>query len=297
MMHLLQRLTKNDLQILQPDPIWINPLGGIGDILMLCGVLKLVHDTYPSLWFNLIRRSRYTNLLQGHPAIVQIGFPPVDSRIIGSDYWSLEEYGRGDRAFQILARKFGLEPPVEEQLYIPEADKTDDLLEKFIPWKKTTILIAPVSDSPRKMAPLSWWVSLVQNLREKDVFVIQTGRAEEEHISGAYSLLGLTDPRQLIAIVKKVNAVITVDNFVMHAAHLAGTPAVVLWGPTSDAVYGYREQVHIKASKDHCSLKAQCLGPKFPENYATPCPLDKKHCMTTLKVENIVASLISNNYF
>ena len=64
---------------------WINPIGGLGDTLMLSGVLKQVHDREPDKQFNLVRRSGYMSLLKGHPAIRHIGHPPADARLIRTE--------------------------------------------------------------------------------------------------------------------------------------------------------------------------------------------------------------------
>ncbi|MBU1570345.1 MAG: hypothetical protein KKE00_07495, partial [Proteobacteria bacterium] len=100
---------------------WINPLGGMGDTLMVSGVLKLVIENDPLRRFNLIRRTSYLSILKGHPAIAEIGYAPQDAMIMGTDYWSKEELGpNNQRAFQILARMFGLPSPIEERLYLPD---------------------------------------------------------------------------------------------------------------------------------------------------------------------------------
>ena len=77
----------------------------------------------------------------------------------------------------------------------------------------------------------------------------------------------------------------------MHAAHLVETPAVVVWGPTKPNVYGYAEQIHIAAPLDHCDKKNECLGPKYPQNYATMCPLGQEHCMNKIRIEEIIHRL------
>jgi hypothetical protein len=106
---------------------WINPVGGLGDMLMLSSVLKLVHDTDPARRFNLIRRTNYLTFLKGHPAIAEVGHPRQDDTVLRSDYWSIEELGAGpQRAFQVLARHYGLQTPVEEQLYIPTPNSSID---------------------------------------------------------------------------------------------------------------------------------------------------------------------------
>lgn len=272
--------------------IWINPHGGLGDTLMLSGVLKQVADRDASKRFNLARRCRYLTILEGHPAIREVGFPPKGSKIISNDYWAKEELGGGSqRAYQILARTFGLSTPIEEKLYLPGKLEIDPILGSIIPWKEKNILIAPFSDSPRKMMFLDLWHKMVEKLINQDFFVLQAGKSSEVHIENAYSLIGVTTPRQIISLIKKCDLVITVDNFIMHAAHLIGVPAIVLWGPTLPDVYGYEKQAHLKADKK-CEFINECLGYKYSENYSKPCPLGlKRHCMNKIPTEKICSEI------
>lgn len=271
---------------------WINPVGGFGDMLMLSGVLKLVHDQDPQKRFNLTRRTNYLSILKGHPAISKIGFPPKDVKVIGVDYWSKEELGPGEnRAFQVLARVFGLETPVEEKLYIPDEKIDDKLLDDFIPWKKLNVVIAPASDSPRKMMDPKIWHHLVDKFHFIDALVIQVGRLNDQHIKNTYSLLGLTTPRQLIALLRKIDLVITMDNFIMHATHHVNKPCVVLWGATHHKIYGYDEQIHLQMKKT-CDLsdEDECIGASINEGgklYGTPCPIEGNHCMNQATPELI----------
>jgi ADP-heptose:LPS heptosyltransferase len=134
---------------------------------------------------------------------------------------------------------------------------------------------------------------MVHKLLERQINVLQVGRKEELHIKNTFSLLGLTTPHQLTELVKKVDLVVTVDNFIMHVAHMVGTPAVVLWGPTSSGTYGYPEQIHIEASLDHCPMRDQCLGPGFPQNYHTACPLKEQHCMNNVSYDAVYKNIIN----
>lgn len=267
--------------------IWINPVGGLGDTLMISGVLKQVAEKYPSRKFNLVARTKYRQILEGHPAIPLIGHPPREVRFISTNYWMHEDYHRpGARAYQILARIFGLEPPVEEQLYVPWRFEEDRILIERIPWKKKNILISPGSDSPRKQMGVKNWENLVEAFKTDETEVVQAGKKKERYVRGAYSLLGLTSPRQLISILNHFDLIVTVDNFIMHAAHLCGVPAVVLWGPTDPRVYGYAEQIHLKA-KGRCGNSEGCLGPGRGNLYATECPKGPEHCLDTLQLETI----------
>jgi ADP-heptose:LPS heptosyltransferase len=271
---------------------WINPLGGLGDMLMLSGVLKQIYDTTGKPSHNVVRRSRYTSLFQGNPAIAKIGIPPKGATIVGSDYWSWEPLGPGNqRAYQILARRFGIPTPAKEMLYFPPGPDKNLSITEQIPWGSKNVVIAPNSDSPRKMAPFSFWEILVGMLLQKDFFVAQIGTLDNISINGAYSLLGLTTPQEAIEIIKKADVVITVDNFAMHAAHLCGVKAIVIWGPTSSDIYGYAGQRHIISDKGHCDNANACLGPGLAQNYATPCPLKTKQCTALISVEKILESL------
>lgn len=268
--------------------VWVNPVGGLGDTLRISGVLKAVIDRDPTRRFNLVRRTSYTNLLKNHPAIAAIGFPPPDAIILGTAYWQMEEIGEGiNRPYQILARAFGLETPIEENLYLPGGLDPDPLLEKIIPWRAKNIVIAPFSDSPRKEYHPHYWRILTEKLSQDGHLVIQVGRDTEQYIPHAYSLLGLTTPRQLISLISRADLVITSDSFAMYAAHLTGVPAVVLWGPTHHLHYGFPGQIHIQ-STFICEKHNACLGRDYPENYGTPCFYGTEHsCVNRIPVSQV----------
>jgi ADP-heptose:LPS heptosyltransferase len=271
---------------------WINPVGGYGDMLMVSGVLKQVIEKNPDERYNLVRRSSYYPMFKGHPAIVHYGYPPKGARIQSVTYGSMEELGPNDRRpYQILARSFGLETPVEERLFIPNEIQDDPVLYGFIPWKGLNILIAPTSDSPRKVMPFSIWNRLVKRLVMDGPLIIQVGRVGDPPVKNAYSLRGLTTPQELVGLVRRCDLVVTSDNFIMHAAHLTGTKAVVLWGPTHHEVYGYPEQFHIQASRPcEFELYRECIGPSVNDGgrlYGTPCPYNEKHCMDSIDADDV----------
>lgn len=271
---------------------WINPLGGLGDQLMLSGVLKHAHDHMPGKQFNLARRTHYLNFLDNHPAISYVGFPPEDAKFRRVDYWAMEPLGANDqRPFQILAREFGLTTPLDEKLFIPDYKNEAKKLIDYIPWKKYNILIAPASDSPRKVMMTDHWHELVERLKIDGFMVIQVGKKVDQHIRNSYSIRGLTTPRQLVNIIEHCDLVITSDNFAMHAAHMVNTSAVVLWGATRHQVYGYPEQCHIQ-NKHTCELPTDedCIDLKHSHEgrlYTTHCPKGKMHCMSQTSPQQI----------
>jgi uncharacterized protein len=272
---------------------WIHPYGGLGDSLMISGVLKQVSERHPGKKFNLVDRSKYRVFLEGHPAIHDIGNPPPGARLLRTDYWNDDAFQvKHERAYQVLAQRFGLETPVEERLYVPWELREDPVLTAAIPWQRFNVLIAHSSESPRKQMPIKTWDALVSMLRRNEVLSVQSTRLHDRYIRGAYSLLGLTTPRQLISMMKRFDAVITSDNLVMHAAHLCGVPAVVLWGPTSHQTYGYPEQIHLQANPD-CEYPGGCLGPAHPGLYLLACPQGPEHCMNSFVAQTIHAAVMS----
>jgi len=274
------------------DGRWINPIGGLGDTLMISGVLKLFSEKYPGQKLNLVERTKYWPMLEGHPAIARVGNPPEGASFISTNYWVHDDYRlHGQRAYQVLARIFGLGPPVEERLYVPWKITDDARLMGMIPWRQSNVLICQSSDSPRKQMRTTNWEALVELLNARGIGVAQTGRAGDPYIRGAYSLLGLTTPRQIIALIRHFDVVVTADNFIMHAAHLCGVPAVVLWGPTDHRVYGYAGQTHLQA-QPQCEFPHGCIGPDQVGVYQVDCPYVSAHCMNSIGLDVIVDAVM-----
>ncbi len=274
------------------DLPWVNPIGGLGDTLMFSGVLKQIADKEPGRKFNMVYRTRYTDFFRGHPAIAHIGYPPEGSKIQETTYWSQPEYGDPQfRAYQLLARMFGMTLPVAEKLYLHGGIPVMDWWRNFMPLKpQCNVLIVPASDSPRKQMHPAIWHQVVDLLLQKDVFVAQAGRSRDVHIRNAYSLLGVTTARELIGMISLFDVVVTVDNVAMHAAYMLGKPAVVLWGPTDHRIYGYPGQTHLPSTVS-CGVKL-CIGPQQPGHYGTPCQQDGKHCLDQLKPETISRAIM-----
>jgi len=132
---------------------------------------------------------------------------------------------------------------------------------------------------------------LVSSLVDDGYFVIQTGRFEERKIRKTYSLLGSTSPLDIISLVKRVNLVVAPDSFVMHAARLTNTPAVILWGPTDPLVFGYDNHIHLTGEHVCEDFASNCLGRYNSKNYATPCPHSTSHCMNCIDILKILEKI------
>lgn len=286
-----QRIEYISKELMQSDsPIWINPVGGLGDILMLSTAIKHAYDKYGKQ-FHLCRRSQYTEFFVGHPAIVEIGNPPKDVDIVCNDYWSRPHFSDIHiKALHIIFKIFGVEDIKDDTLYLPESqrDLSTDIIINNIPWGKKNVIISFSSESPRKMMHPIKWHLIVEKLLAQQCFIIQIGTNGDIPIHGAYSLLGVTTPLQICEILKQADLVICPDNFIMHVAKLAEKPAIVLFGPTEPERYGYSNHICLQADKSNCELIDKCLGPHVSDNYSTYCPLNENHCMNSFNENKIV---------
>ncbi|MBN1880989.1 MAG: SPASM domain-containing protein [Deltaproteobacteria bacterium] len=272
--------------------IWINPIGGLGDALMLSGVLKAAVDRDPTRSFKLIARSPFVPIFSGHPAISEIGHPKPNSPIIATAYWDDPDFREGRmRAYQVLARLFNLPTPIEETLYLADDHGPDPDLLARIPLKETNILVAPSAGTPRKEMPIEMWEELVGRMIDEGFGVIQAGTSTSRQIRGAYSLRGILTIPEAAMLPGYVDAVVTSASFFMHAAHLCDTAAVVLWGPTDHRQYGYSGQAHLQA---HCPTdqNVPCIRSGRGPGYGSPCPLGMDHCMHRHDIDDVFRSLI-----
>lgn len=281
-------------QLSSDKPIWVNPIGGLGDVLMLSTALKASYDKYGKQ-FHLARRTRYTEFFKNHPAICKIGHPTPDADIITNDYWSREEYlDANNKALDINLKMFGISEPVDDLYWVlPGIDTQTKILLSEIPWTDKTVVISVSSDSPRKiMHPIKWHI-ITQELISAGCFVIQVGTSRDVPIKGAYCLIGSTTPSQIYHLLKKANLVITHDNFIMHAAKAAKVQTISIFGPTNSKRYAYPDHYAIQNDISKCPEHEICIGPHASENYSKPCPLGEHHCMNETNEGKIIDTAIS----
>jgi ADP-heptose:LPS heptosyltransferase len=260
---------------------------------MLSGVLKAAADRDPKRSFKLVARSAFAPIFAGHPALSEIGHPKPGSPIITTAYWDHPDFKEGRmRAYQVLARLFGLPTPIEERLYLAGDQGPDPDLMARIPLKETNILVSPSAGTPKKEMPIEMWEELVRLMIDEGFGVIQAGTAVTRHVRGAYSLRGLLTAPEAAMLPGYVDAVVTSASFFMHAAHLCGTPAVVLWGPTDHRQYGYHGQAHLQTHCPGDPDTTPCIKSGRGPGYNAPCPLGSDHCMRRHDIDAIVRSLL-----
>lgn len=261
---------------------WIDPQGGFGDLLILSGVMKEAFDR-TGMQYNVVSCNGRRWLFADHPAVRCYGRPPQDASIEVMNYGYEAEHQRGGRPYPVLARMFGLSPPGEERLYAPLAKIDVRPLCHYLPPGQPWVAICPSSNGPRKEMAATQWEELVAIMAAHQVAAIQLGNKRDRYIRGAYNFLGLTTPAEALALLAKMQAVITVDSFLMHGAFMQKTPAIVLWGPTNPEVFGYDAHINLRSLSSPCHV---C--PKMAYEYLLKCPQgDEFHCMNRFDMGSV----------
>jgi len=131
-----------------------------------------------------------------------------------------------------------------------------------------------------KSWPMSNWIELVESTPK--VTFMQFGLAKEPLIPGAVDLRGKVSLREAFAIIKYCRGFVGVESVFAHAAAAFGVPGVVLFGPSSPAVWGHRNNINLYKNLQ-CSpctdILKQCA-----------CPYEKP-CMTSISVSEVSEAL------
>jgi len=88
------------------------------------------------------------------------------------------------------------------------------------------------------------WRALIRALKERGYQVNQLGVKGQETDLGTDQFL-TTHILDAIALVKHASLVISVDTWAGHAAHAFGTKAIILFGSTNPALFGYPTNINI----------------------------------------------------
>jgi ADP-heptose:LPS heptosyltransferase len=161
---------------------------------------------------------------------------------------------------------------------------SDELISANIPWRGKNVAIAPDSTAPKKMMEASKWEQIAKALTDSGALVLQFGKPGAKKVKYAYSLAGAATPKESIMLLRRMDLLITVDSFMMHAAHMTGTPAISLWGPIEADIFGYGEHQWITAPCQYGTGKCR-VG--FLEKCSAPA-----HCMDSMDTDEIISRVL-----
>jgi len=241
------------------NSIFFIPWGGYGDLLLTTATIKKLRDAYPEARIYCNDREKATEILRHNPLIDRfipfphhlfteesyqqaINNPQADPMIFYPSYGYLKPslHVPQRHAIHVIGEMVGVEAEL--------ADMRVDLSEAEIDFARRVkkeiqrpyilLQITPRSH-PGKAWPNDRWAEVVRFIDSHGKAVVQVGCADEQPIPGAVNLLGNTTILQALALLGEAVCFLGIDSVFQHAAYALGVPALVLFGASTPAVWGY----------------------------------------------------------
>ncbi len=178
----------------------------------------------------------FSNHREGSPFFYTHKLPPYDP-----EEHALKRYLQlSTKALKLL----GIEVTIEDWLRKKFEGEPFILEEEIKDLKRPYLVIVPEARWASKEWPLSYWEALLQGILNSfpkySVYGIGTARSEVSAkarlslIPNFYPLFNRLNLKQLVYLLRRAEAVITVDTGPMHIASLLDKPIVALFGPTAE---------------------------------------------------------------
>jgi ADP-heptose:LPS heptosyltransferase len=266
--------------------------GGIGDVLLITPTLRKLKQCYPESRVHVycINRS-HGEVLRNNKYIDRLTVLGALRRniyyLVGNLLKSVEiqspNYGRlipslfyQKKAAEIIGEMIGVEiDNPRPDCFLTESEEIEgrNTISKY---PNPVVIHVTGKSTQNKNWLVKNWEALVLN--NPFYNYLQIGMADEEPVRGAVDLRGTTSLRQAFAIIKAANAFIGVDSVFAHVATAFQRPAVVLFGATTPAVWGYDVNQNLY-SAPHCSPCIDILQ-------YDPCPYERQ-CMSNITVSDV----------
>jgi ADP-heptose:LPS heptosyltransferase len=251
---------------------------GLGDLLTAVPALRALRRARPAARVLLAAPAGLEHLALLTGAVDELvpaaALQPLPSAVAGADL-AVNLHGRGPQSTALLAAtgprrllSYGLEGGPRWTADEHEVLRWCRLLdESGIPADPTDLGLAPPADPPlvrgatlvhpgaaqvSRHWPADRWAEVARGLAVAGHDVRVTGGASERELADRVAriaglgpeqvLAGRTDLRGLTALVAGARLLVSVDTGVAHLATALGTPSVVLFGPTSPALWGPPEE-------------------------------------------------------
>ncbi|MBC8495885.1 radical SAM protein [archaeon] len=262
--------------------IGVKTWGGIGDGLMTTPALKALKKANPKAEIRILCNDNHKDIFQRNPNINYLTTNPKDPKLKGVKL-IIANYGRlkpslnfEKSATEIIADLLEVKLKSKKfKIFLTktEENKAKKLLSKY---KSPIIVHANSKCSKNQIWFEDRWNKLVAMMPEHTF--IQLGLEDEPLIEGVVDLRGKTSVREAIAILKYSKCFVGVISFLAHATNAVNTKGVVLFGPSTPVVWGYKNNINLyKHFK--CAPCIDILGAK-------KCPYNRK-CMQKISVKEV----------
>ncbi len=145
-----------------------------------------------------------------------------------------------ERYLALAAAVDATEPVREFHISVPPEDSAAAVA-SLAPARRPRVALHAAARWRTKLWEVSRWRALAAALLAEGIGVVLTGGREDVALAGAIveglnpaplSLVGRLSLKQLVAVLRDVDVLVTVDSGPMHVAVAAGTAVVALFGPT-----------------------------------------------------------------
>ncbi len=259
-----------------------------------------------------LRRARFEAALAAHRSVRtalllaaariprRIGFATAPGRWLYTERVAWPEGGHASARYLALAAPLGLAPNPGDDTHprlVPAPAAAARVAHKLAQRGlagSPLALIAPGSVWPTKRWLADGFVTVARALREAGLSVIVTGSEAERQLveevarrSGATALAGadLTLP-ELLALAARARVFLGNDSGASHIAAAAGTPTVVLFGPTHPSQGLGPQGCHVRVVQHETLACRPCHihGPRR-------CPLGHFRCMRELEAAAVLEAV------
>lgn len=132
------------------------------------------------------------------------------------------------------------------EIYTSEADErwADEVVSRL--GGRPLLLISTGSSDRQKEYPVPYWQEVVDGLHAHATIIELS--AGPSALKGTEVIRPMPNLRGTAALYKRMSCIITVDSFPNHLACAVGVPAVVLFGPSNQEVFGHSANTNIRVS-------------------------------------------------
>ncbi|MGQ9705481.1 MAG: glycosyltransferase family 9 protein [bacterium] len=158
--------------------------------------------------------------------------------------------------------------------------------------KRPIVIFHPSSRSSSKLWFKERWINIGEILLQKGYSVVITGNRDEEgdaieisHHLRTECVVGETDIPKLIALIERVDYVITIDTAIGHISAIFDKPTIVLFGPSDERIWkpDSSQVIAIRGNSD-CAIckKSKCFQ-------------KERYCMKAITVEMVLKSFFKHH--
>jgi ADP-heptose:LPS heptosyltransferase len=266
--------------------------GGIGDILLLTPAIRALktqrsHSRITVYCTNrrdmeIFRHNPYVHAVKKLSWIHRILHHAKVQQIQMADYARIYPSLCSDRhASDLIGEMLGISLPDKRiDIYLSAAEK-QEACQTLAGLREPVAIQVTGTCSKNKDWSLDRWEELIRTCAHYDFF--QLGTRNEPRVGGAVDMRGLP-LRRSFALLDSASAFIGIDSALAHAAAALDTPAVVLFGPSTPAIWGHANGFNI--------YKRLPCSPCIDILRDVACPYGRT-CMESISVHEVGNALVN----